>query len=184
MKKLLMFALLAAPLGANAVVVDINAMTTGGGPNSIDNPVTISGLSPTDVLGITHIGVADGGAYNAWNPWGFVAGCDDMGSNCSNGWVTFWRFFVNGDSGTTYGAGSGVRYATDLLALANALPVPPISGITSISFYVGDSFYSDNLGGISLNVVIRPVTDVPEPAALALLGLGLAGLGVARRRRR
>jgi Nidogen-like/PEP-CTERM motif len=34
------------------------------------------------------------------------------------------------------------------------------------------------------NIVTPPTTDVPEPAALALFGLGFAGLAVARRRKR
>jgi hypothetical protein len=133
---------------AQAVIVDINALTNGG-PNNVENdPVTIAGLSPSDTIDITQIGQASGGAYDAWNAWGTVSGCDAAGANCSTGWANKWAYFVNGDFSTRVQIFDNVIYSTALLALANAVPVGPITGVTSISFYISDIPYTDNLGGI------------------------------------
>lgn len=38
--------------------------------------------------GVTPIGTADGGAYDAWNAWGgLVTDCDASGANCTTGWL-------------------------------------------------------------------------------------------------
>ena len=55
---------------------------------------------------------------------------------------------------------------------------------TVLSFGVTDVQITDNTGGITLRLAKIGDVVVTEPAALGLFGLGLAGLGAMRRRRR
>lgn len=61
-----------------------------------------------------------------------------------------------------------------------ALDDPSLSGFSTLAFWA--VFASGDAGGVIHGQINR--STVPEPATLALFGVGLAGLGISRRRQR
>ncbi|MCA2620718.1 MULTISPECIES: hypothetical protein [unclassified Microcystis] len=122
--------------------------------------------------------------YDAWNAWGTVQGCDANGANCQNGWVNNYSI---SSSEFSISQGTGT-YATPALALANGQNTAfTLTGDSNVYLFIGDSFYSDNIGGVSLKVMPisnPPVTSVPETSSiLGLLSLGVLGIGAALHRK-
>ncbi len=145
---------------AHAAIVNLDAVA-----HTISSPLVLT-LDPGTYT-VTPIGVADGGAYNAWSAW-----------NDPDRWVN--NYSLSSSEFEAYTMQDGVEYTTDTMALANALSTSfTLTSTTDVNFYIWDSYYLDNLGGISLNI-----SSVPVPAAAWLFGSGLIGLiGVARRSR-
>ena len=154
----------------DAAIVDINAIT-----NSESNSVILS-LAPGTYV-VNPIGIADGGLYNSWNAW-------EGGSNPPShaGWLN--NYSLSSTEFNTYTVTDNTIYSTDLLALDNALSTSfTLSAAADVNFFIIDSPYFDNLGGMSLDVS-ADVSAVPIPAAAWLFGTALIGfVGMSRRRK-
>lgn len=160
----------------------------------------------------SFIGTAQGGAYDAGNAWADVAGCDGAGANCSRGWLNALFIDLGNTSGVfdrTNGfafwpdnAATTPYYATPGAAITAATTggytVSSLAGGSysaekapfslnlqngqEVNFFIKDSNYSDNQGGVSL--ALSKVAAVPEPATWAMMFVGFGLLGAVMRRRR
>jgi hypothetical protein len=153
-----------APITANAATVNLDALS-----NTNLNPVELNLTAGTYNVNPFM------GAYTSWNAWGTVSGCDSNGANCSKGWIN--NYSITTPTETIF-TSNGVRYKTADLALLNALSTSfTLLSDATVKFFIKDSNYSDNIGGISLNV-----SSVPVPAAAFLFAPALLGFMGLRRK--
>lgn len=103
-----------------------------------DSPVGVP--LPAGEYEIKPVGVAQGGAFNAWNPFGSGA--------------TWWTvYFAWSDEFLIRRGEHGSFYPTDVEALTHAETASfALSAEATVKFSVADSNYGDNTGGMSLQV--------------------------------
>ncbi len=178
---------------AAQAAITINISATGG-------PTVYTFEAGTYV--VEWIGVADGGAYDAWNPT-----CPT--GDCTSGWRDVFR--ASSDPGPTPELNvfsiPGGTFSSALASLAAFRAAPTIINTTltwngssyavtgneftpqplfamfdgprTITFAAGDGTRDDNYGGVSLRF-----TAVPEPATWAMMVVGFGGAGLMLRARR
>jgi len=115
--------------------------------NGLDNPVVV----PFEAGSYTVQPIEDRFiAVNAWGG-GVVSGCDDNGSNCTYGY--YHRYSMSSDDINNY-YGTTVNYKNEILAFEHAHPYDVTFDVdTNVSFFIVDTHYKDNIGGISLKII-------------------------------
>lgn len=87
--------------------------------------------------------------------------------------------YNNGASSVTVTGSNGV---TQVLSGTGTLAITGMGNVTSVVFNIDQDGGTQGFGFSEINVDTTPAQQLPIPGSLALLGLGLAALGIARRR--
>jgi len=181
---LALLAVLLSPIAANAdpityIYTGLNASGTLGGTGFESVDFVITAVADTDNIGPwccstgqnTHIsatieidGFSIATILTASHSW-YSAGTVGLGKDLSSNWMTFSDAALSGyDLSTAIGPVFGTAFNVNQFA--------------NVSTSLGTlSFMNNSLQG-SFQAI---VASVPEPGTLALLGIGLLGMGAARR---
>ena len=149
----------------NAATVNLNAKLT-----------TLSNAVVLNLTAGTYNVSPFAGTYTAWNAWNNTEGCTN-GDDCSVGWINNYSIMTPTETINIF-TSSTYKYQTQQLALLSALSTTfTLSSDSAVKFFISDSNYGDNAGGMSLNV-----SPVPIPAAALLFAPALLGFMGLRRK--
>lgn len=162
------------------------------GTAAVAAPVVYDGTINSGDTVTGHIDEPDGGANNDF--WKFTANAGDYvvitGHRLDAALDLAFTLYFGTDDATWVGMGGGDDNIPELPGYEGPFSDPqfvgvlPSTGDYSIMMW---AFLSNTLteegDNYQLQLTIRPGTPVPAPAALGIVGLGLMGLGLARRRK-
>ncbi len=174
---------------AQATVIDFEGLPTG----AAANPLVLSGVSFETPGGFNYVGPAFGSTELCPSPSAF------SNADCSlNLMVTFSAAASNisfefaGNNETSIGAdigdvqvysGATLLGTVDVIVQDGSASTHDLVNLTAFSNVSQLMISSTDFGGVTYDNFSFIARDVPEPSTLALLGLGLAGIGFSQRRR-
>jgi len=187
MKKLACLAALAFSLSAAHAAPVMLDMTSGSHANNNASVVFDTYTEDGFRLRMVHAGdhydpnfIGDIGIHNGFSNPGDVSWVlDFFGASFSLVNVNI-AGYVDGATSLTLTGSNG---ATQVLSGLGTLAISGMENVTSVVFNIDQDGGTQGVGISEINVDNAPAQQVPVPGSLALSGLGLAALGLVRRRR-